>query len=308
MGRYLWFLAALLTPCLSVAQTPAALTFDVASVKPNQSDDPANSNFPLGPGDVYIPNGGFFSATNQPLVVYFRFAYKITGSQWQSLQPQFPEWANSERFDIQARAEGNPTKDQMRLMMRSLLADRFKLAIHTEQRQTPVYALLLVKPGTLGSTLQVHPPGSSCTVIPPWAPGTDPDAAPAVKPDPRFPDTCGGLLNMNTTGPGRRRVGARNVAMSFIASSLVPLGDLGRPVVDKTGLSGNFDYALEWAPDPGGAVSVDGEPDHAAAGPAIPLGLTFQAALKSQLGLRLEAQKDPLEFIILDHVERPSKN
>jgi uncharacterized protein (TIGR03435 family) len=307
MGRRLCILATLLAPCLSVAQTPPSLTFDVASIKPNLSDDPPNSNFPLGPGDVYIPNGGFFSATNQPLVVYFRFAYKITGSQWPSLEPQFPEWANSERFDIQARAEGNPTKDQMRLMMRSLLADRFKLAVHTELRQTPVYALLVIKPGTLGSTLQVHPPGSSCTVIPPWAPGSDTEAPAAVKPDPRFPDTCGGLLNMNTTGPGRRRVGARNVAIGFIASSLVLLGDLARPVVDKTGLSGNFDYALEWAPDPGGKLSVDGEPEHAA-GPAAPLGLTFQAALKSQLGLKLEAQKDPIEFIILDHIERPSKN
>jgi len=154
MGRRLWFLAALLTPCLAVAQSPVANnpTFDVASVKPNESDDSPTSNFPLGPGDVYIPNGGFFSATGQPLNIYLKFAYKITGSQWQSLEPQLPPWTGSERFDIQARAEGNPTKDQMRLMMRSLLAERFKLAIHTEQRQAPVYGRFLVLgPPSVGS-------------------------------------------------------------------------------------------------------------------------------------------------------------
>jgi hypothetical protein len=110
------------------------LMFDVASVKPNKSGNPPTFNFPLGPGDVYVPNGGFLSATNFPLGTYIAFAYKILGNQMQSLMAQLPEWVMTDRFDIQARAESNPGKDQMRLMMRSLLADRFKLAIHTETR------------------------------------------------------------------------------------------------------------------------------------------------------------------------------
>src|SRR5580692_5770822 len=87
------------------------------------------SNFPLGPGDVYVQNGGLFSANNLPLVTYIFFAYKFIGNQAQYLLPQLPEWTKSEQFDIQARAAGNPGKDQMRLMMRALLADRFKLAV-----------------------------------------------------------------------------------------------------------------------------------------------------------------------------------
>lgn len=70
--------------------------------------------------------------------------------------------ATTDRFDIQARAEGNPGKDQMRLMMRSLLADRFKLAIHHETRQVPAFAIVLVKPGKTGPQLQLHPNDAPC--------------------------------------------------------------------------------------------------------------------------------------------------
>jgi hypothetical protein len=83
----------------ATGQTPAPAklpSFDVASVKPNRSNNPPNSNFPLGPGDVYVPNGGLFSATKFPLVT--------------SLLPQLPGWATAEHFDIQVRAEGNPAK------------------------------------------------------------------------------------------------------------------------------------------------------------------------------------------------------
>src|SRR5579863_4203558 len=111
------------------AQTaPARPEFEVASVKPNKSGDPPSSNNPLGPGNVYSPYGGYFQANNFPLYTYILFAWKIMGNQEQFLRPQMPEWVMTEHFDIQARAEGNPDKDRMRLMMRSLLADRFKLA------------------------------------------------------------------------------------------------------------------------------------------------------------------------------------
>ena len=78
------------------------MAFDVASVKPNDSDARAYSNFPLGPGDVYSSNGGLFSATNFPLVNYIFFAYKVTSNQEESLRSQLPKWVLSERFDIEA--------------------------------------------------------------------------------------------------------------------------------------------------------------------------------------------------------------
>ena len=83
-------------------------------------------------------------------------------NQGRYVLPQLPEWVTTERFDIQARAEKNPGKDEMRLMMRSLLADRFKLAVHYETLQVPLFAIVLAKPGKTGPQLQLHPIDTSC--------------------------------------------------------------------------------------------------------------------------------------------------
>jgi uncharacterized protein (TIGR03435 family) len=268
--------------------------FDVASVKPNKSTGEPTSNFPLGPGNVYVPNGGYFSAANYPLVTYILFAYKISGYQSQALIPQLPAWVTTDRFDIQARVKGNPTKDEMRLLMQSLLADRFKLAIHTATREVPAFGVLLVKAGKTGPLLQPHPDGASCS-------STASDTTPPLKAAGKFPTLCGGIFNMPPSAPGRVRVGARNVGMGVIASALTLMGNLGRPVMDQTGLSGNFDFAMEWTIEPDDVPpGVDFQPD--------PSGPSFQAALKDQLGLRLESQKGSAEVIVVDHVERPTEN
>jgi uncharacterized protein (TIGR03435 family) len=130
------------------------LAFEAASVKPNNSGT-ANSNIPLGPGSTYSPTGGLFAA-NQPLVLYILFAYNLLGNQMQSLLPQLPQWALADRYEIQARAGGTPSKDEMRLMMRALLAERFKLATHHETRQVPVLAMVLTEPGKIGPQLRRH--------------------------------------------------------------------------------------------------------------------------------------------------------
>ena len=113
------------------------MAFDVASVKLDKAANSPHSNFPLGPGDSYSPNGGLFTATGSPLSVYIGFAYRLTPDQTQSLQSHLPKWANEDRFDIQARTTATATKDQMRMMMQSLLADRFKLAIRRDTRRFP---------------------------------------------------------------------------------------------------------------------------------------------------------------------------
>ena len=136
--------------------------FEVTSVRLNKTDSTAYSNFPLGPGDVYVSNGGRFLATGLPLITYVAFAYKIIGNQAQYLLPQFPEWAKTDRYDIEARAEGNPGKDQMRVMMRGLLAERFRLKVHTENREVPVLAFMLDKPGKTGPQLWLHTESDNC--------------------------------------------------------------------------------------------------------------------------------------------------
>src|ERR1017187_10187434 len=121
------------TPAVPQWQTAAGskMEFDVVSVKQNKADLSASnrpySNFPMGPGDMYSPNGGHFIARNWPLAFYLQFAYKITGGQEQAVIKQMPEWTMTDRYDIEAKVAGEPTKDQMRLMMQALLADRFKL-------------------------------------------------------------------------------------------------------------------------------------------------------------------------------------
>jgi uncharacterized protein (TIGR03435 family) len=275
------------------------MAFDVASVKQNRSGDMPSSNFPLGPGAVYSPNGGLFSATNQPLIVYIRFAYMVTAYQLQVLQPEVPKWVNADRFDIQARVQGNPTKDQMRLMMQALLADRFKLTIHNETRQLPVLAVVLVKPGKTGPQLQPHSeaasPCSTTTAIP-QAPGSAPPVAGGL------PASCGGTLVMPASVPGRVRWGARNATMGYIANSFNGMVPSDRPMLDRTGLTGNFDFLLEFTPELSGPLPP---------GPTLqpdPNGPPFLEALRDQLGLKLESQTGPVDVLVIDHVEEPSAN
>jgi uncharacterized protein (TIGR03435 family) len=238
---------------------------------------------------------------NFPLIAYIEFAYKITENQEQFLLPQIPKWAITDRFDIQAKAQGNPTKDQMRLMMQTLLADRFKLIVHYEVRQLPVLALIMEVPGKLGPLLQQHIDDSPCPTvfrIPSPAPGSPP-----VVLDRRFPATCGGLLDMAPSAPGRFRTGARNVSMDLIANS-IPGGSSGvnLPVLNRTGLAGNFDFALEFTPRNDG-VSVP--PANFSADSAGP---TFMEALRDQLGMKLEAQQGPVDVFVVDNVEELQNN
>lgn len=150
------------------------MEFDAASIKQNLSHDPAHTNVGLSGFDEGSPNGGFLSAVDFPLSVYIMFAYKLTPYQMQFLQPQLPKWAATDNFDVEARAQSSPTRDQMRLMMQSLLADRFKLAVHIETRQLPGLAVVLEKPGKTGPRLVSLPNDVPCAVASPASPGVPP--------------------------------------------------------------------------------------------------------------------------------------
>jgi uncharacterized protein (TIGR03435 family) len=287
------------------AQQSPRVSFDIISVKPNHSENAqSRSNFPLGPGDVYVTNGGYFTATNFPLATYIFFAYKVMGNDLAALSKQLPDWASTERFDITARTDGDPskdTKDQMRLMMRSLLADRFGLVTHYETRESSVFGLLLIKPGKTGPQFQQHPADASCTTVlsPASTPTSDAQTAPVGA---GFPSQCGGVLIMPATVPGRFRAGARNVTMPFIANQLTAMGGLDRPVLDQTGLTGLFDFVIEWVPEAG--INLANGLDS----PADPNGPTFMQAVKEQLGLKLESQKGSTQTLIIDKVGHPTEN
>lgn len=191
------------------AQTSAALTaFDAVSIKLNTSGAQARS-FRRGPGQL--------AATNVTVRHVMWNAYGIQDFQIVG----GPGWLGTDRFDIVARAEGNPPPDQMRQMLRTMLADRFKLVVHRATQQLPIYALVLARPGgSPGPSLR--PAGSECA-----------DGA------------RGGLACGFTVGNGS--IASRNATMERIAAELV--GFAGRQVIDRTGLTGSYDVELRWSPE-----------------------------------------------------------
>lgn len=287
---------------LAQSENKSRLEFEVASVRLNNSDSRTiSSNFPLGPGDVYSANGGSLVATNVPLVNYIAFAYKIKGNQMQYLLPQLPSWVTTERFDIQAKADRNRSKDEMRLMMRSLLADRFKLAVHNETRHVSVFALVLVKPGKNGPKLRSHTSQPPC-------PASGPPIGTAGQPyaqatEDGFPMYCTAVLNLPATTRGRQRLSGRNVTIATMAEFFSSASGLGRPMIDQTGIQGTVDFNLEWEPE-----RVNASQPGADAGRDAPSGPNFQSALREQLGMKLESQRGDIEVLVIDHVEHPSEN
>jgi uncharacterized protein (TIGR03435 family) len=265
--RRLLLTAILAVPLL--AQSPPE--FEVASLKPNTS---GNRGFSIIPAP-----GGKLDATNIALKRLIAVAYSVTDFQIFSDVP----WLESERYDMQARA-GNPAAlPQLRLMLRTLLAERFKLKIHRETREMKVYNLTVIKPGALGPGL-VDIPNGDCA--------SESTQQPALK-----NGTPCGIVNM---GPGR--VTGQRGRMSQVADRLSAL--LGATVLDKTGLTGFYNIALTWAPDPETEFTLTGDRPPAPNEP----GPTVFKALQEQLGLKLTAGKGPVEVIVVDSAEKAVGN
>jgi uncharacterized protein (TIGR03435 family) len=257
-----------------------------------------HTNVVLGPQNVFTPTGGSMESFNYPLITYIGFAYKLGPADAQALQMQLPKWAANSRYDIEARAAGNPTKDQYRLMVRALLADRFKLAVHYETRETGVEALVLDKAGKFGPQFRQHPADAACsTLVPPPIDANLPTV------EGGFPEVCGGVQLWPSKTSGRFHMGGRNVMIAMMANefSIRQLTGVDR-VVDKTGLTGTFDFVMEFTPQ------IEGPLPPGATFQPDPTGATFLEALKEQLGLKLESQKSSVTSLVVGHIEEPSPN
>jgi len=268
-----------------------AARFDLASVKQNPADGAWHSNVPLTEeGDSTGEDQ--LLATDVPLNLYIAFAYKVSARQSLQMRSRLPKWALTARFDIEAKAPTqNPTRDQMRLMMQALLAERFHLAVHRESRESPVYELVLDKPGKTGPNLQPNSAGPPCFVA------GDADSVPAQK---GLPATCGALTPLAPSVPGRMRMGVRGANMEQIAGYLAILGATDRDIVDGTGLPGTFDFSIEWTPDSIGPLPPNFQPD--------PTGPAFLDAVREQLGLRLRPATGLVEMLVIDRIEQPTPN
>ena len=272
------------SPSVSQQQAVAGarMLFDVASIRQSKPGMPYSER---------LENGRF--TANETLFGYIEFGYNLMPSrdQMDSMLAHLPKWVSTDKFEIQAVAEGNPTKDQMRLMVRSLLADRFRLQVHTVTAQAAVLALILDKPGTTGPKLRPHSEGQPCDVQ-----LASPTPAVGV-----FPPVCEELMAIPAPH-GAILVASRDSTMEQLATFVSSLGLLTRPTVDETGLSGRFDFTIEFTPE------RKGPPPSAGVQPDDFQATTLEEALHEQLGLKLKATNAPLDTLTVDHVERPSEN
>ncbi len=247
------------------AQTPAPHPeFEVASVKQNTG--------PPGLVAMHFNPGGRFTATNFPLKLLVDMAYGVGSAQ----EHRVPAWVDSDsaRYDITARAEGDPSKEETFAMIRTLLEDRFKLQVHREKKEVTVYALTVAKSG---SKLK-EDKDSGCARV------NAGDLAPEIK-----SPVCGmfGILPGGLEG--------MKVTMTGLAGALTNVSEIGRPVIDKTGITQTFDVHIRWTPSGPGAAADN-------SGPSI------FTALQEQLGLKLESQKGTDDVFVIDRAERPTEN
>jgi bla regulator protein BlaR1 len=278
------------------------MEFEVASVRLN-TGPMESSNFPFGPDKAQTKTDGLLIG-DYTLANYITFAYKIspTKEQFQSMFGKLPPWVETDNYEIQARAaEPNPTPDQVRLMLQSLLKERFGLAVHYETQDTPVLVMSFAKQGKLGPKLHRHEDEPACSVE-----GKTVDAAPMVLRDTDiFPAGCGGVEAVPTT-KGAILMGGRNVTLEMMAASFAA-GHLGQPIVVGTGLSGSYDFTLNWMPEAGafGRAPVPASEEDPL---SAPQGPTFLEAVKDQLGLKLVQRTSPMNMLVVDHIEEPTAN
>jgi len=264
------FVAAVLSLGVPVS---AQETFDAAAIKRSKAGD-ATDVVPA----VFLP-GGRWSAHRATLSMILRSAYGLPSNRILGM----PVWANSERFDIVAKAASNTALQQMQVMAQQLLAERFGLRAHVAQRVTEVYALVRAKAsGALGPGLR--PSTASC----------------------QSADASGGALSARIDSiPCREEIkgldgGARRYQWRDrpLTDFLIMSGartEIGDPVVDRSGLTGRFDIDLEFAPQ--SAILGRTTPE---------IGVSLAVAVVDQLGLRFERRREPFDVLVIEHVTMPS--
>jgi uncharacterized protein (TIGR03435 family) len=243
----------------------------VASVKANKSG-------PNGPNRAPVVTADRLTIVNMTLRSIVQTAFGIRQDDIVGA----PRWMDVDRFDIVAKAEKPVSPDEMRLLLRNLLAERFKLSTHTEKKATSAYALVLARAdGRLGPNLR--PAARDCASL-------------RADPPDRDPDPCGMLTSATSLMTGRLAVRGFDLSM---LGRLSP--EVERPIVNKTGLTGVFDWELTWTPQPRLRTAQQNAN-------VDPNGPSVFTALQEQLGLRLDSQQEEREFLVIDRVEPPTEN
>jgi uncharacterized protein (TIGR03435 family) len=309
--------------CAAFGQTAAApLQFEVASIKPSPpiSGGMIRIGMTGGPGSPSPETINCFNYSLKQLVIaaYGVKDYQVTG----------PDWIASERFDITAKVPAKATRADVQVMWQALLADRFKMTIHHDKKDVPMYALVVAKNGP-----RLPPAKEDDPAAPGTTPGTTPGTNPGAAPMPERAIVVGGVpaaqsgqmsFSMGKSPAGGRGSGlqmrpghiyAKKTNMLAFTTVLGSMGGVDRPIVDMTGLTGNYEVTLDWTPDPNGrsmlaglgislpasTPRVDSGADGAAADSP---NATIFTALQEMLGLKLEPRKSAVDVIAIDHVEK----
>lgn len=298
-------------PCASAhAQTADGKpAFEVASIKPGARAIVAGLRMGMkgGPGSN---DPGLYACDNCGLSLLVTQAYDIKYYQLSA-----PSWMDTERFNISAKVPDGATKEQFYLMLQNLLAERFKLIIHRDQKEMQVCDLVVVKGGSKLKQSVDKPPAQEVVGNPQLSvvdgkPVLDKDGFLVRPPGPNPPK---GRVEVGMGGKGRIR--AEGETMQDLSERLSSV--LAKPVIDATGLKGTYDYSLIFdlpaamggrrnttlapaggsdANNPLGAASDD-------------TGTPIESAIQSQLGLKLVSKKGPVDIIVIDHVEKvPTEN
>ena len=271
------------TPPGAQAATGAPAEFEVASVKPNKGGD---NRVMLG-----MQPGGRFTGTNVSLRQLMTLAYRVQPFQVVNA----PGWVDSDRFDIAAKGNGNPTPEAVQGMIRGLLADRFGLVTHTETRDMPIYALMLARAdGRLGPRLKESTTDCQALLGRGRAGGPPPPPSPG-SPSANGPMPCGMRI-----GPGALTAGG--MALTQLATSLAPM--TGRVIEDRTGLSASYDFELSWTPDQG--MGPGGPLRDVPAPPSSDGGGSLFTAIQEQLGLKLESTRGQVTVVVVDKISPPT--
>jgi uncharacterized protein (TIGR03435 family) len=249
-----------------------------------------------GPGS---PDPGRATWTNMSLRNLVMQAYNLRPYQLTG-----PQWLDSSRFEVTVKIPEGTTREQFRLMLQSMLEERFKLTFHNESKEMPIYELVVAKNGP--KLKEAAPP-----------PAPNPDGPPAGPPAARpfgppkigadgfpvlAPDQRQGMIMMN----GKARSRSSNQTLDQVAGLLS--GQVGRPVTNATGLTGKYDYEIFWASE--GSVRA-APPSSEAGAPAASeeSGPTIFMAVQEQLGLKLVEKKGPVQVMVVDHLEKsPTEN
>ena len=305
----------LLLACAALRGQPAeSPTFEVASIKPaaifGGIGGPRFMGIRGGPGS---PDPGQITVNGMPVKFLLTWAYDM-----KPYQVTGPAWLDSERFDILAKVPHGATKEQARVMMQSLLAERFHMKLHHETKEMKADELTVAKNGPKLKESSEDPNAGMLPNGPP------PSGPPKPGPDGFISLDRPGQIAMVRQGPNGTMV-FKLTARAQPLTRLVEILSLqtGHPVVDKTGLKGNYDYKLEFAPEnmPGGMMMGPPPPPPSSGGPSAgtPSGPmadmaaepapSLAAALQQQLGLHVESRKTTVDIIVIDSADKtPEEN